>query len=212
MADIKQAKYEAKRWLKQHPRWLLPASLRAIFTVASIYILWLFAHSYAFDQRLKDYHAQTTDVKDFIFVCVVCLIGRWLCDKWLYHVLYETKEVPLSLIVANTLRVSIYTFATVFGTWFAVYLNTPIVLQVFWFVWTPIIWLWSRQLGSQVMAVYQLSHQWRTAFQTPPIKGFVKAFFWHELLNVFTFGVYTIWLVPYKRKTIQIQQERSRKT
>lgn len=208
ISPMRQVKHDARQWLKQHPRWLLPASLRVVFTIACVYTLWLFAYSYAFDQHLKDFNANTTNVKEFLFTLLFCVLGRWLCDKWLYHHLYETADIPLTLILAVALRTFIYTFAIVFGLWLSVYLQTPIYLQIFWFIWTPYVWVWSRQLGSQSMANYHRTHDWKQAFKQPPEKGTTKAFFWWEVCNVITFGLTTLWTVPYKRKTLQYYIER----
>lgn len=206
----KDAKIKAKEYISHRKVIFIPATLRMIMTVLLFITLFLFFDSLAFDYRLRDYAANTTDIIDHMGVITCGILGRIIGDYYLDQVIYEQDIIPFRHYIYRALRIFGYVSIAFIGMITTVYTKAPIIIGYIWFIVAVLTYVAMRMMNFGISDTQLRTFNiWTAIKQTRPkrikdwrkLLDFHARFLVHEVINIATIGLYGIWLLPYKRTT-----------
>lgn len=208
---IKTIKQHARKFLKTHRGYWFASILRAMFTLIFYVTTYSWFMWLLFDDRLKVYNDPTTKSVEHMCVIAIAILGRCTMEYYIEQTIYEQRTIPLRFYLYRLWRLFITTAVGVAGMILTDILKAPIFIGRLWFLVTILFyvttkvstfgssWMYLRTLDtrSTYKKVYpQGFREWRK------IILFYISFIGHDLINLFTLGLYGVWYIPYK-KTVE---------
>lgn len=192
---LKRAKQKARQEVWKTPGLFEATSFRTFATGLTAILLWLLGRAILFDAQMRAY--EVAPVRYLTYVGLLLLtfffraLGEWLLD----HCLAPTSPHPWQAYVKERLHILGYTSLPFLGLVVATAGQAPDPLVHIWQLITFMTFLWAHTL--RFGRLTPSAPRW-----TSGEKGlFYLTFFFHDLLNLLSFGLYGFYLLPYKRQT-----------
>jgi hypothetical protein len=217
--EIKIAKRESRKYIWQHKTIFLASLYRVIATFGMMIALGALMNSLDFDAQHYEYAAKTTNYPEYIATISLALIGRMIGDQSLDKKIYQQAIIPIWHYLYRYIRTGLYVTVAFIGIAITVSLNAPDIIGYLWLILLITTYIGSRMSTLGITDNYLSTLDTRKAIQNTRPKNmhewkeiilFHLHFLFHDLINIATFGLYGIWLIPYKRTTEQILYTKKR--
>ena len=217
--EIKLAKRESRQYIWQHKSIFVSSLYRVVSTIGMVIALGALMNSLDFDAQHYEYAAKTTNYLEYIATISFALIGRMIGDQSLDKKIYQQKIIPIWHYFYRYARTGLYVTVAFIGIVITVSLNAPDIIGYLWLILLITTYIGSRMSTLGITDNYLSTLDTRKAIQNTRPKNmrewkeiilFHLYFLFHDLINIATFGLYGIWLIPYKRTTEQILYTKKR--
>lgn len=207
---VKLAKQEAKSYLKTKKGYWFSSLLRVMFTLILCITTYSWFVALLLEDKLKAYGVDTANSSEHLLIILVSILGRAIMDYLIEQVVYDTTSIPIRFYLYRVWQVFFTTFLGVAGMVITILVKAPVFVGVLWFIVTFVFFITTKLSTFGSSSMYLKTYHIRQTYQKAQPKGlwdwkkillFNGLFLAHDVVNIFTCGIYGLWYVPHKRAT-----------